>query len=155
MRLLTLATATFLAPMALAADTATVTPDISAVEIWETDPTTIFDASEIDLADFQWIARPIVVFANTPRDPSFAEQLEQLEAEFDQLIERDVVLVVDTDPDARSDIRQRLRPRGFMMVLIGKDGQIELRKPFPWTVRELNRSIDKMPLRQREIGERG
>ncbi|MEM8850973.1 MAG: DUF4174 domain-containing protein [Pseudomonadota bacterium] len=155
MRLLTLATATLLAPMALAADTASLTADVSPVEIWEADPTTIFDAAEIDLTEFQWVARPIVVFANTPRDPSFGEQLEELEAEIDQLIDRDVVLVVDTDPDAQSDIRQRLRPRGFMMVLIGKDGEVELRRPFPWTVRELNRSIDKMPLRQREIRERG
>lgn len=155
MRLLTLATATFLAPMALAADTAVLTSDVSPVEVWEADPTTIFDAAEIDLAEFQWVARPIVVFANTARDPSFGEQLEELQDGLDQLIERDVVLVVDTDPDARSDIRQRLRPRGFMMVLIGKDGEVELRKPFPWTVRELNRSIDKMPLRQREMRERG
>jgi hypothetical protein len=42
-----------------------------------------------------------------------------------------------------------------MMVLIGKDGEVELRKPFPWTVREVSRSIDKMPIRQREMGERG
>jgi hypothetical protein len=46
-----------------------------------------------------------------------------------------------------------MRPRGFMLVLVDKEGQIELRKPFPWDVREITRSIDKMPLRQREIRE--
>ena len=47
--------------------------------------------------------------------------------------------------------RRKFRPRGFMLTLIGKDGEVELRKPFPWDVREISRSIDKMPLRQQEI----
>ena len=50
--------------------------------------------------------------------------------------------------------RLRLRPRGFMMVLMGKDGEVELRKPAPWSIREISRSIDKMPLRQQEIEDR-
>jgi hypothetical protein len=124
-------------------------------ERWEADRTTIFDASEIELEEFMWAARPIVVFANSDRDPAYAEQMERIQEEFGLLEDRDVVLVVDADPDARSDIRERLRPRGFMMVLIGKDGQVKLRKPFPQTVRELTRTIDKMPLRQREFRERG
>ena len=57
-------------------------------------------------------------------------------------------------PDAKLPLRQRLRPRGFMLVLVGKDGVVELRKPLPWTVREITRSIDKMPIRQREVEER-
>ena len=40
------------------------------------------------------------------------------------------------------------------MVLIGKDGSVKLRKPLPWDVREISRTIDKMPVRQREIRER-
>ena len=44
-----------------------------------------------------------------------------------------------------------LRKRGFMFVLIAKDGTKVLRKPFPWDVREITRSIDKLPLRQQEI----
>jgi len=39
-------------------------------------------------------------------------------------------------------------------VLIGKDGGVKLRKPFPWSVRELSRSIDKMPMRQQELRDR-
>jgi hypothetical protein len=128
---------------------------LDPVAVWEADPSTVFDAAEVDLGAFLYAARPIVVFANSPRDPAFIEQMQELLAELDRLEERDVVLVMDTDPEARSDIRQRLRPRGFMTVLIGKDGQVKLRKPFPWTVRELSRSIDKMPIRQREMRERG
>ncbi|WP_424969464.1 DUF4174 domain-containing protein [Dinoroseobacter sp. S76] len=117
-----------------------------AVETWAP-----LQADEINLNDFLWVARPIVVFADTPADPRFIEQMTLLEARPRDLAERDVVVIVDTDPAARSELRQTLRPRGYMMVLVGKDGGVKLRKPSPWSVREITRQIDKMPLRQDEI----
>ncbi len=125
--------------------------DMSAADRWAEDPTLVFDASEVALDDFKWIARPVVVFADTDADPAFQRQIELLTNRIDALQERDVVLIVDTDPDARSDIRRKLRPRGFMLTLIGKDGGVKLRKPRPWDVRELTRQIDKMPMRLQEI----
>ena len=124
---------------------------VDMVAAWEADPTHVFDAGEIDLDAFQWRARPVVVFANSPFDPAYAEQMEELQSEIERLVARDVVLIADTDPDSRSEPRLRLRPRGFMLVLIGKDGQVELRKPQPRTARELSRTIDKMPLRRQEM----
>ncbi|MEM7470760.1 MAG: DUF4174 domain-containing protein [Pseudomonadota bacterium] len=107
--------------------------------------------AEADLNDFLWEKRPIVVFADTERDPAFIRQLDLLDARSDALAERDVVILTDTDPDTLSELREKLRPRGFMLVLIGKDGDVKLRKPFPWSVRELSRAIDKMPMRQQEL----
>ena len=112
----------------------------------------MFDAADVDLADLRWGARPVVVFANSPQDPSFEEQMGELADDIDQLIARDVILITDTNPEMPSALRTKLRPRGFMLVLIGKDGETKLRKPLPWTVRELNRSIDKMPMRRQEMG---
>ena len=119
-------------------------------------PTQIVDPvfgqmEERDLDQFQWTHRPIVVFADSPFDPAFTEQMELLRARESALAERDVVVLVDTAPDEASALRQRLRPRGFMLVLVGKDGDVKLRKPRPWDVREITRSIDKMPLRQQEL----
>lgn len=107
-----------------------------------------------DLSQFVWEKRPIIVFADSPNDPNFGQQMEYLEARVEDLANRDVVVLTDTDPSAESALRQKLRPRGFMLVLVGKDGGVKLRKPFPWDVRELTRTIDKMPIRQREIRER-
>jgi hypothetical protein len=135
------------ASAALASDTA----EKDALTIWEEDKTHVFSASEVDLNDFSWVARPVVVFANSPLDPAFTEQMEYLTDRPDALEERDVVIIVDTDPESDSALRTKLRPRGFMMVLIGKDGEVKLRKPLPWDVRELSRSIDKMPIRRDEI----
>ena len=63
-------------------------------------------------------------------------------------------VIVDTDGNASNPMRKALRPRGFTWVLIGKDGTVKLRKPHPWTTRELGRVIDKMPLRQQEMRQR-
>ena len=141
---------------ALTAATAALATDaqMAPVEAWKQDPTTRFDASEVALADFLWLARPVVVFADTPADPRFQEQMDLLAARTSALAERDVVIIVDTDPQANTDIRRKLRPRGFMMALVGKDGGVKLRKPLPWSVREISRSIDKMPMRRQEIRDR-
>ncbi len=109
---------------------------------------------ESNFNEYLWKKRPIVVFADTDADPRFQEQLERLHAEEDSLRERDIVVLTDTDPAAKSELRRKLRPRGFQLVLVGKNGDVKLRKPSPWTVRELNRTIDKIPLRVREIQER-
>lgn len=126
----------------------------TAVERWEADPTIVFSADEVDLADFKWLARPVVVFADSPLNPTFREQLEYLQDRPEALAERDVVIITDTDPEELSELRRSLRPRGFMLAVLGKDGEVEYRKPLPWDVREITRAIDKMPLRQQEIGVR-
>ncbi|MFK7837930.1 MAG: DUF4174 domain-containing protein [Sulfitobacter sp.] len=118
------------------------------------DASTLFaPATMEDLSEFRWKKRPVVVFADSADDPAYIEQLELLHAREIELEERDVIVLTDTDPAARSALRLKMRPRGFMLVLVGKDGGIKLRKPFPWSVREINRSIDKMPMRKREIRE--
>ncbi|SDC36161.1 DUF4174 domain-containing protein [Ruegeria marina] len=111
-------------------------------------------AGDSDLNEFLWIKRPIVVFADTDADPRFHQQIEMLREGLAMLEERDVVVLTDTDPAARTPLRQQLRPRGFALVVIDKDGGVKLRKPTPWSVRELTRTIDKMPTREQEVRER-
>ncbi|WP_366523100.1 DUF4174 domain-containing protein [uncultured Tateyamaria sp.] len=124
-------------------------------ESGDTAASSIFITTDVqDLNEFVWENRPIVVFADSPNDPNFRQQIEFLEERANELAERDVVVLTDTDPSKDSALRQKLRPRGFMMVLVSKDGSVLLRKPFPWSVRELMRSIDRLPSRQREIRER-
>lgn len=126
-----------------------------ATDASQTDePAFVLPAGDSDLSEFLWTNRPIVVFADTEADPRFQQQIDALLQGEDEMRDRDVVVLTDTDPAARSPLRIKLRPRGFQLVLIGKDGGVKLRKPFPWSVRELGRSIDKFPLREREIRER-
>jgi hypothetical protein len=113
-----------------------------------------FPAADVTIEQFLWDRRPIVIFADTPNDPLFRRQMGWVEADIAALDERDVVVIVDTAPDARSPVRQRLRPRGFSLVLMDKDGEVKMRKPQPQTVREISRTIDRFPLRRQEMLER-
>lgn len=124
-----------------------------AQEVVADDVLIIMPADDVVLADFQWEARVITVFADSPRDPAFARQIELLSERPDTLVERDVIVLTDTDPAAKSDVRTQLRPRGFALVIVDKDGRVMLRKPDPWDVREISRAIDKTTLRQQEIKE--
>lgn len=109
---------------------------------------------ERSLQSYLWEARPVVIFADSPKDPRFISQMEEFRQREAAIAERDIVLFTDTEPQAGGPLRKALRPRGFMMVLIGKDGEIKLRTPHPMDVDALTRLIDRMPLRQREIEER-
>ena len=108
-------------------------------------PSYAVDASGVTLADLQWVKRPVLVFADTPRDPSFIRQMELLAEDPKALADRDVVVIVDTDPRPPSEVRTRFHPRGFSLVLMDKDGRTTIRKPLPWSVREIAHAIDKFP----------
>lgn len=118
------------------------------------EPQIIFPGESLDLNEFLWIKRPLVVFADSAADPRYVQQMEFITDRLDDLAKRDVVVLTDTTPESESDLRTKLRPRGFMIALIGKDGEIYLRKPSPWSVREITRTIDKLPMRQQEIKDR-
>ena len=112
----------------------------------------ILAADEAEPSEFLWQARPLVIFADTAADPAFVEQLAAVNRDPRALLARDVVVITDTDPQAGSAWRRQLRPEGFSLVLLDKDGQVKQRKPAPWSVREITRAIDKFPLRRQEIG---
>ena len=103
------------------------------------------------LENFEWAQRPIIIFSDSEKDPNFVSQMEFLLEDANELKERDIIVLVDTNPSRPSSLRKRLRPHGFAFILIGKDGQVKLRKPSPWNIREIARVIDKMPIRQQEI----
>lgn len=108
-------------------------------------PSYAVDAASVSLSQFQWIKRPVLVFADTPLDPSFIRQMEFIAENPKALADRDVVLIVDTTPKPASDVRSRFHPRGFSLVLVDKDGKTSIRKPLPWSVREIIHAIDKFP----------
>lgn len=118
------------------------------------EPPLIVSSTDVVLADLLWVKRPLVVFADSPDDPNFIRQLQLLERNASDLSDRDVLVITDTDPAAKSAIRLKLRPRGFSLVVMDKDGQAKLRKPLPWNVREITHAIDKFPLVRQEALER-
>lgn len=116
-------------------------------------PLDIRNGSDVTLDEFLWLNRLVVIFADTERDPAFQKQLDLLREHSADLTERDVVVIADVDAANPSEIRLKLRPRGFGFVLIDKDGLVKLRKATPWDTREISRSIDKTNLRQQELSD--
>lgn len=136
---------------------AAATDETGAIETAQTaavgqDAMTDAAAEQPTLEDLLWIARPVVVFADTPNDPRFHQQMEWLTERRDELEDRDVEILVDTDPAARGPLRMELRPRGFGLVVIDKDGTVVQRRPAPTTARELINLIDRLPSRRQEAG---
>ena len=124
---------------------------IPLVGFTEDNPLFIEVTKYTELSLYQWTHRPVVVFANSTADVNYQRQIIMLEQDIESLIDRDVIILTDTTPSPETPLRDALRPRGFALLLIGKDGQVKLRKPFPWSVRELSRAIDKMPMRRQEL----
>ena len=124
---------------------------IPLIGFTEDDPLFLKVTKDTELSAYQWTHRPVVVFANSNADVNYQRQIRMLEQDIASLIDRDVIILTDTTPASETPLRNALRPRGFALLLIGKDGQVKLRKPFPWSVRELSRAIDKMPLRRQEL----
>ena len=96
-----------------------------------------------DIKDLIWEKRPVLVFSNSHLDPNLKQQIKMFASDPDALSSRDVEVFVDDKPEPNSNLRKRFRPKGFLIILIGKDGQIKLRKNSPWSARELTRIIDK------------
>jgi hypothetical protein len=111
----------------------------------------VLDAREIDVRDFLWTSRIIVVMAETPDDPVFMRQIDALRAAEAEMLRRDVVVIVDAHPEDRSALRQVLRPRGFMSAIIDKDGEVKARRPAFRTAREWVAVIDRFPTRRQEM----
>ncbi|MBA3325683.1 MAG: DUF4174 domain-containing protein [Rhodobacteraceae bacterium] len=110
--------------------------------------------AEVDLDALLWVARPLVIFADSAADPRFGQQMAMLEEGRTELEDRLVVVLTDTDPDANGPLRRELRPRGFGLVLLDTDGTVVQRRPAPTTVRELSGTIDRLPSRRQETGSR-
>ncbi|MEM1273529.1 MAG: DUF4174 domain-containing protein [Pseudomonadota bacterium] len=136
---------------AISQDIATASESTTELPQEAVDPLAPRDATETNLNDFLWLNRPIIVFADTAADPRFQEQMALLEERSGPLLDRDAVIIFDTDPDAGSAIRTELRPRGFALVVLTKDGAVGFRSPSPRDVREITRRIDNFSIRQEEL----
>ena len=54
---------------------------------------------DTNLKVYEWSHRPVVIFANSDRDPNFISQMEFLSEDIRALQERDIIVLIDTDPN--------------------------------------------------------
>jgi hypothetical protein len=123
----------------------------------------------IDLSEYQWKNRLLMVFAPSARDARYQKLAGELESQMHEIIDRDLLVfhvfdigqsrvnqTVISKPAANA-LQKRLSITSgqFTVVLVGKDGGEKLRQESPVDLEEILSLIDSMPMRQREIRERG
>lgn len=148
-----LATAPVLLSRAAAAQEATA-PQTTAPATPAGTPTDPLPPEAVRLDELLWLARPLIVFADSPQDPGFQRQMQLLAADPATLADRQVLVIADTDPAALSDLRRRFRPNGFAILLIDTNGRVLLTRPTPRPVREIAATVDKSPQRRQELQDR-
>ena len=119
----------------------------------------------VQLSDFGWKYRPLLIFAKDHQSPDFTDALDEFARRKCELNDRDMVVgVIVSQGRSTLDGREISGPEAaairreygitnerFATLLIGKDGGEKLRlheTPDPDTVFAL---IDSMPMRQREM----
>lgn len=114
-------------------------------------------------------ARPLLIFAPTTTDARLEIQLRTLQEHAAQASDRQLVPIglvyrnpsptaAQLSPEEETVVRRRFNvdPTAFVVILIGKDGGEKLRSSKPFSMQQLNGTIDAMPMRQEEMrqGER-
>ena len=112
-------------------------------------------------------SRPLLIFAPRPDDAQLGIQLRTLEEHAAEASERQIVpiavpfqspsstaLALSGDDAQAARHRFHVAPGDFLVILIGKDGGAKLQSAKPIPMRELNETIDAMPMRQDEMREK-
>jgi hypothetical protein len=133
-----------------------------------------------DLSEYQWSHRPLLIVAPSPEASAYQEQQRPLAPESVRagLVDRDMLVLhlfaegesrlvrpsagdsaavqplADEDAAALRD-RFDVAHDTFAVILVGKDGTEKRRDDEPVTPESLFRTIDAMPMRQREMREDG
>lgn len=121
--------------------------------------------SEVDVEQFKWKKRLLLVFAAQSDDPSYAALQREIFTRKNEVEDRDLVIFeivelgaskmhgAELDPRTAASLRKRfdVSPKAFALILVGKDGGVKLRRNDFNGLEEIFRLIDSMPMRQDEM----
>jgi hypothetical protein len=127
------------------------------------------ETSPIDLNEYRWKNRPVLVFASNPEDAQFKEQMRDLQSRNEEIEDRDILIFelvsegqskVAGQPISNADSASlwdelQVSRRAFAFILVGKDGTVKLRSERPVPSRQVFSLIDSMPMRQAEMRGKG
>jgi hypothetical protein len=125
--------------------------------------------NKIDFEEYRWNNRPLFVFSSTPDREDYQKQLRDLSSKEGGIEDRDMIvhLVLEEGnsfvgdlPLENEAVRQlqekfEIDPAGFVVILVGKDGGVKLRKEEYTPMSDIFDLIDSMPMRRQEMKEKG
>jgi len=120
---------------------------------------------DLDLDALRWKNRVLVLFSPSESAPSFRLQKQDLEANAEGVLGRDLMILEILEhgksraghlllsQETEGNIRKRLgvRSGGFQVFLIGKDGTVKLQSAEPVPAKDIFGLIDSMPMRRQEM----
>ena len=114
-----------------------------------------------------WKNRPLLIFAPNCEDQILAAQRSEISSHSEELHERDMIVIEiaadhvtinnqDTPDLKATDLRNRygVDAGETVVLLVGKDGGVKIRQSHVLSAEALFKTIDAMPMRQREMRER-
>lgn len=102
-----------------------------------------------NLATYRWQKRLLLIFAPTDKNADCQEQLKIKADNIAAFEERDLITIVIKDEKWYK--KYGVKPKEFVVILIGKDGSPKIRDFRPFTMQRLIKIIDSMPMRQDEM----
>ena len=123
------------------------------------------DATSMDLKQFQWKHRLLLIFAMDENDPPFKKLKDEIIAQKAEVENRDLLVfeiferglsrmnTTPLDPVNVHSIRKHyaIPQSAFKVILIGKDGGIKLKKDDTANLELIFERIDAMPMRKNEM----
>ena len=122
-----------------------------------------------DFNQFKWKSRLLFLFASEKNDPLFRDLKGEISARKNEVDDRDLVVfeilesgpstmnTTQMDPRTAASLRKHfdLPPKTFMLILLGKDGGIKLKRNDRVKLEEIFTLIDSMPMRKDEMRQKG
>ena len=122
----------------------------------------------VDLAAYQWKNRLLILFTPAEKDLVYQSFKEQLQRRTQEVQDRELLIfhVLETGEGWLAPVPLNkgqvlflrkefsILPGQRIVILIGKDGEVKLRRALPVDLSEIFSVIDAMPMRQREIRKR-
>jgi hypothetical protein len=119
----------------------------------------------IELGDYQWENRLVLIFAPTAQEPAYIEQAAAFADRDAAIVDRHLLIgqfpvdstglfagqTVSVAGNAALREQFGVGAGDFAVLLIGKDGGVKLRSDVPLTADRIFATIDSMPMRQREM----
>jgi hypothetical protein len=121
--------------------------------------------SPLDLSQYQWTHRLLLVFAPSEQNPAYLDLEDQLQASEAELADRDLIVFrlfaqgrgsaagapIGNDSVSLLYDRFDVQQGASTVVLIGKDGGEKARQVGTFDLQAIFERIDAMPMRQREM----
>jgi hypothetical protein len=123
------------------------------------------DTWSMDLSQFKWKNRLLLIFAPKNNDPFFSALQNEISAQKSEVLVRDLVVfkIFETGPSfmdttqidhtTAESIRKQfdVPPGRFTVILVGKDGGVKLMRNAMVKLKDIFALIDAMPMRQEEM----